>query len=177
MKRGHLLPAITAAVAISALGLGLTISALQAAASAAHTAARTPLYSEQPVVFDCPGVPKPSVRPNAYILTCADDGDYFTGLHWTSWGPGLASATGTQRVNDCTPFCYDGHFHSYPVDLVFWGGAAVAGHPGEQRYTEATALYPGTRPPTYQKGKPVEGPMTVTWQLPTGDPRHWDPQA
>ena len=71
---------------IGCLGLGLTISVLQAAASPAHATARTPLHSEQPVVFDCPGLQKASVRPRAYILTCADGNDYFADLHWTRAG-------------------------------------------------------------------------------------------
>jgi hypothetical protein len=36
-------------------------------------------------------------------LACADGNEYLSGLAWTSWGPRLASATGTEHVNDCVP--------------------------------------------------------------------------
>ena len=65
----------------------------------------------------------------AYTLACADFNDYLTGLAWKSWGPRLASATGTEHVNDCVPYCAAGHFHSYPVNVVLWGSGGRAGEP------------------------------------------------
>jgi hypothetical protein len=164
MTRGRLLSATL--LALPALGLGLGLSASQA-----HATAHADSYSEQPVVFDCPGSgDKALVRPGQYIFACADDGDFLAGLHWLNWSPGFAVATGKQEVNDCTPYCYDGHFRSYPVYVMFWGGAAVPGHPGEQRYTEVTMVYPGARPPHYQNGHQVEGPITTTGPLPSAYP-------
>jgi hypothetical protein len=135
MKRGRLTSAIVAAISILALGLGLN-----AAASARTISARQ--YSESIVVINCQG--QAQVRPGRFTLACADGNDYLSGLAWTSWAPGLASATGLQVENDCLPYCAAGHFHRYPVDAVFWGAAAAG--PGRQRYTRVTLLYPGTRP-------------------------------
>jgi hypothetical protein len=162
MTRGHLLLAASAAAAAAGLGLGLGLS-LGLSANAAGPP-HGGLYSEQPVVLDCTNAPL--VRPADYVITCADGGISFTHIHWTTWQPGFATATATDWVNDCTPFCYDGHFHGYPAYIVFWGSAAVKGHPGEQQYTELTAIYPGSRPPAYKNGKPVEGPLTTTGPLP-----------
>jgi hypothetical protein len=168
MKRGHLLSGLAALVAIPALGLGLTVTALQASASPVHATAAPGLRSGQPVVFGCPSQGH-LVRPGQYVFSCADGNDYLADLHWSSWARGKASAVAKQEVNNCTPYCYDGHFHSYPVSVTLWGSAAVPGHPGEQRYTEATLRYPGARPPVYRNGHQVEGPKTVTMALPSGN--------
>jgi hypothetical protein len=171
MKRGHLLPGIAAIVAVPVLSLGLTVTALQASASPVHASATPRLLSEQPVVLGCPGQ-GPSqehvVRPGQYVLSCADGNDYLADVHWSSWAAGQATGVANQEVNNCIPFCYDGHFRSYPVSVTLWGSAAVPGHPGEQRYTEVTLRYPGARPMVYQNGHQVEGPKTVTVALPSG---------
>ena len=167
MKRGRLTAAVIAAISVPGLGLGLGLGA-GALNSAAQASSRTPSagavfarhFSEKPVVADCQG--RPEVRPSKLTLSCADGNDYLTALSWTSWTAGLASATGVQEVNDCLPYCAAGHFHGYPVDVVFWGGASLPGHPGSQRYTSVTLLYPGTRPNVGTH----RGPATITLPLP-----------
>jgi hypothetical protein len=116
MKRRRLASAVAAAIAVPALGLGLN------GAASARTISPG-FYAKQIVVLDCQG--HPHVRPGHYTLACADGNDYLSGLAWTSWGPRLASATGTEHVNDCVPYCAAGHFHSYPVNVVLWGSDAV----------------------------------------------------
>jgi hypothetical protein len=166
MKRGRLSVAI-GAFSIPALGLalGLGLGAVTSAAQASPTSVThaSQLYSEQIVVLNCLGTPQ--VRPSSFILACADANDYLTELSWTSWTPQLASATGTQEENDCIPYCAAGHFHAYPVDVVFWGSTALTGSPGTQRYTTITMLYPRARPPIYNGHKYVEGPQTITMSL------------
>jgi hypothetical protein len=174
MKRGRLSLAIGAfLIPALALTLGLGLGAVTSAAQASATSGRhaTQLYSERTVVLDCLG--HPQVRPSSFILACADANDYLTKLSWTSWGPYLASAVGTQEENDCIPYCAAGRFYAYPVDVVFWGRTAVTGEPGTQRYAEVTLLYPGARPPIYNGHKYVEGPQTITmslWGPPTYQP-------
>jgi hypothetical protein len=151
LKRGRLTAAVIAAISGPGLGLGLGLGA-GALNSAAQASSRTSSagavfarhFSERPVVVDCLG--QPQVRPSEFTLSCADGNDYLTGVSWASWGAGLASATGVQEVDNCIPYCAAGHFHGYPVDVVFWGGASLPGHPGSQRYTSVTVLYPGARP-------------------------------
>lgn len=150
MRRGRLTSAIVAAVFIPALGLGLTGAASARTISAAD-------YSERTVVISCQG--RGQVQPGSLTLACADGNDYLSGLNWTTWAPGLAGATGVQVENDCVPYCAAGHLHRYPVDAVFWGGAAAG--PGSQRYTQVTLFYPGTRP-EYDGHR---GPATVTMTL------------
>jgi hypothetical protein len=166
LKRGRLTAAVITAISVPALGLGLGLAA-GALNSAARASSRTSSggavfarhFAEKPVVADCQG--QPQVRPSKLTLSCADGNDYLTGLSWSSWTAGLASAAGVQEVNDCLPYCAAGHFHGYPVDVIFWGGTSLHGHPGSQRYTSVTLLYPGT-PPNVGTHR---GPGTVTLSL------------
>lgn len=147
MKRGRLITAAVAAISITALGVavGTPTQAAQAASRAPATRASAGhLFSVQTVVVNCQG--RAQVRPSTFTLACADANDYLAHLSWASWGPGMASATGIQEENDCVPDCAAGHFHRYPVDVVFWGTRTMHGQPGSQRYTEVTLLYPGARP-------------------------------
>jgi len=138
---------VVAALAVTGFILG---------GSAQAASARSAVSPSQTVVFDCLGQ-HALVGPKSIILTCADGNAYFAKLAWTSWKPGLASAKGTLVLNDCTPYCAAGHFHSYPVIVVLWGSKAVTGHPGERCYTKLTAILTGQRP--------RQMPMTQTFPL------------
>ncbi len=166
MRRGRLVTAIASGLAVGGLALGLTLSA---SATPAHPPARiTPSARPAPaVVFDCPGQ-RALVEPRTYILACADANSSVGSLSWTSWTPGLASATGVLEENDCLPYCAAGHFHSYPAVVVFWGDAAVTNHPGERRYTMMTVILTGPRPRYYDylAHKWVTAPVTQTSTLP-----------
>jgi hypothetical protein len=102
------------------------------------------------------------------ISNCGDGAVGLTSLHWTSWTSHLASGYGTYYLNDCTPTCVGGHFHTYPALVALWGSAAVKGHPSERKYSQMTLIFTGARPPAYQvvNGKTVvTHPVTLT--LPT----------
>jgi hypothetical protein len=126
-----------------AVGAGL---AGAAHAAPPHRGAGPQLTSEQMVVFDCPGVPQPLVRPSSYTLTCGDGGAVYDKIDWTSWTPKIASASATLSLNTCVPDCAAGHYRYYPALLVLWGSSAVKGHPGELAYTKMTAILPAARP-------------------------------
>jgi hypothetical protein len=140
MKRRRVACAVVAATASTAAGLGAGLSSSgTASAATGETGVR-----QRTVVLDCQG--HAVARPRTYVLACGDGNNFLAGLSWKNWGPGLASATGAEEVNDCTPYCAAGHFHRYPVDVVLWGSAPVRKHPGTQHYTRVTLLYPGARP-------------------------------
>jgi hypothetical protein len=110
---------------------------------------------------------KAEVAPSG-ISNCGDGAVGLARLHWTSWTSHLASGYGTYFLNDCTPTCVGGHFHTYPALVTLWGSAAVKGSPSERKYTQMTLIFAGTRPPAYQEvnGKTVvTHPVTLT--LPT----------
>ncbi len=162
MKRAWVITVLASVVAV----LAITGSTLTGSAHA--TPARPGLSSVQTVVFDCPGQ-RAMVRPETFILTCADANSLLDKLSWTSWTPGLASATGTLEINDCTPYCAAGHFHAYPAVVVFWGSKAVKNHPGEDCYTMMTQILAGPRPRYYDyiHHKWVTAPVTQTSPLVT----------
>jgi hypothetical protein len=68
-------------------------------------------------------------------------------------------------VNDCTPYCAAGKFHSYPADVIFSRSEPVPGHPGQRYFSRVTLRFPGGRPSAYSNGKPVTGPKTWTGVL------------
>ena len=171
MKRVRL--GMVSVLATAGLALGLSASA---SATTAHSAA--PSVSARMVVFDCPGQAKPLVEPRSFILTCADANSVLGKLSWTSWTPGVASATGVLEENDCTPYCAAGHFHSFPALVILWGDTAVKNHPGEHCYAKMTIILTGTRPRYYDylTHKWVTAPVTQTTALLTS-PGALSPQS
>ena len=157
---------------IAAQGGGAAASTRPAAAGgapaqAATTALTTTAGAAPPkfILLGCNG--NAEVAP-AGIDNCGDGSVGLSGLHWTSWNAHLASGYGTYYLNDCTPTCANGHYHTYPALIDLWGSAAVKGHPAERKYTEMTLVFTGTRPPDDQvvNGKTVvTHPVTLT--LPT----------
>jgi len=158
MKRAHLGVSVVSLLAVGLLTFSL---AGPARAVAAGPASGPNLPVPGIVVLDCPGQPA-LVRPKTFILSCADGYVQLNKLSWTSWTPGLASATGTLVKNTCTPSCVAGHFHAYPVLAILWGKAAVKNHLDQQCYTRLTLIYPGSRP--------QGAPQTQTIPLPTSLP-------
>jgi len=142
MKRLHLRPSLVllaSVVALAGLALGLTGSA---------RAQSTAIAPVRMVAFDCPGQSAPLVKPKTFILTCADANSDLGKLSWTSWTPGLASATGKLEVNDCTPYCAAGHMHMYQAVIVASGTQRC---PGDiAAYSRVTIAFVGPSP--YPKG-------------------------
>ena len=128
--------------------------------AAAHHAAAQP--AGVPEVFNCRHA---QVRPGSYTLTCADGNKYLSHLSWSSWSPSAAAGTGTEMVNDCTPYCAAGKFRSYRADVIFWRPEPVPQHAGQRYFSRVTLLYAATRPPAYAHGKQVNGPETWTGAL------------
>ena len=52
-------------------------------------------------------------EPRKVILACADANLYVTGLSYGSYGSREAKARGIFHLNDCTPDCAGGRFHTY----------------------------------------------------------------
>lgn len=93
-------------------------------------------------------------QPRSLVLACADANYELASLRWRSWGARTATAAGTARANDCTPYCAAGHFHTYRMTatadrLVRCGTART--------YARLTMVYPGARP----KGVPKRDVHTL----------------
>jgi hypothetical protein len=138
-----------------------SITSPRAASTRRHQVKRHgPHTSVRYVVINCRG--NALVRPSAFQLACADGDDYLSGLRWTAWSPGYASAGGTQVVNTCAPSCARGKFRGYPVRVILWGSA---GHGGVRRYTMITLLYTGREPSVGSGSAKMAGPPSVTGNL------------
>jgi hypothetical protein len=93
------------------------------------------------VVGDCR---KSQVRPATIVLACADFNLQLTKLRWSSFGGASAHASGQYYVNDCTPYCAAGKFHSYPIKLVATGAKVCAD--SHDDYQRATVTFDAKRP-------------------------------
>jgi hypothetical protein len=116
-----------------------------------------------PVAFNCW---RAHMRPRNLYLACADGNNYLTKMSWPTWSRAYASATGTQMINSCVPYCASGRFLGYRVDVIFWRTEPVPHYPGWTYFSRVTLLYPGTRPPAFYRGKQNSGPETWTGVLP-----------
>jgi hypothetical protein len=159
------------AIGLVALGGGAAASTAGApagSASPAHAATTALTASAAGPKFVLLGCDNHAEVAPSDISNCGDGAVGVTRLHWTSWTSHLASGYGTYFLNDCTPTCVAGHFHTYPALVALWGSAAVKGGPPERKYTQMTLIFTGKRPPFYQlvNGKTViTHPGTLT--LPT----------
>ncbi|UUY52733.1 hypothetical protein NRK68_36360 (plasmid) [Streptomyces yangpuensis] len=139
---------------------GILLSAAAALAAAAipvcapHPTA-TAAPAPDPVVVDC--FSKPQIRPEEYLLACGDGNNRLVDLTWNTWGPHTATATGTDLVNDCRPYCAAGRFRPYPVTVTLSHPQPWPDHPGTQRFSTIRLLYTDTAP------SPV--PKDVTYKL------------
>jgi hypothetical protein len=84
------------------------------------------------------------VRPSTIVLACADYNLELTKLHWSSFGGSTARGSGEYYVNDCTPDCAAGKFHSYPIELAL--SAAVPCPDKYDDYREAAVDFVKARP-------------------------------
>jgi hypothetical protein len=133
-------------MAVTRLALVTILSALVTAAVAAATPGKA-------YVSNCG---KLEQHPASVVLTCADANYALTGLKWSGWTLGSASATGKVRANDCTPNCAAGHFHNYKVSVV--ADRLDICKSSTRVYLRLTLTYPGARP----KGHPRREPWTFT---------------
>ncbi|MEW2416573.1 hypothetical protein AB0953_23005 [Streptomyces sp. NPDC046866] len=140
------------AVTLAAAPVPASAAPSPASASASAAPARDPASV---VVVDCSGGAQ--VRPGEYLIACGDGNNRLVGLDWKSWGTRTATATGTDLVNDCLPYCAAGKFRPYPVQVTLSRPAAWPARPGTHRYTSLRLVYPDTAPPPL--------PHDVTYKL------------
>lgn len=91
-------------------GTAAVVAAPVKANGAPAAAGRTALISCERVA---------TFRPSSYVLACGDGNASLERLRWSAWTKARAAARGVYHVNDCVPYCAAGHFHDYPVNVVF----------------------------------------------------------
>ncbi len=121
----------------------------------AASVARTAVSPDPVVVVDC--FAQAQIRPAEYLLACGDGNNRLVGLPRDTRGQASATATGTDMVNDCRPYCAAGRFHAYPVRVTLSNPQAWPDHPDLRRFTTIRLVYTDTAP------DPV--PKDVTYTL------------
>jgi hypothetical protein len=131
------------AVPTAGLAAGVLAAALPFAANASTSHKTTAHQASSSVgVYDC--VNQPQVRPGNFVVFC--DGSFdLANLKWSQWNTTMATATGVEYVNNCTPNCAAGKFSHQPVDVIFWRSEPVKGHPGKYGYSRMTLLLPNQK--------------------------------
>jgi hypothetical protein len=131
-------------IAMPAAGLaaGLLAATLPFAANASTSHKTAPHRSPSVAVYDC--VNQPQVRPGNFDVFC--DGSFdLAHLKWSQWNTSLATATGVEYVNNCTPNCAAGKWSHQNVDVIFWRSLPVAHHSGQYGYSKMTLLLPNQK--------------------------------
>ena len=154
---------ILIAILLSVVATGCA-SAPTRAADTALTQPNLPPGAAKTIVVNCQF--KQQARPSSFVLACGDGNDALLDLHWVSWGPAAAFATGTEQINNCTPNCAQGKFINYPVLVDLWRPEALPNHPGTLYFSRATRVYTANRPPLYFcNGPHTCYPQTATFPL------------
>jgi hypothetical protein len=132
---------------LTAILLSVVATGCASAPTRATDTAFTQLSALHTVVINCNF--KQQTRPSSFILTCADANDVLADLHWVSWAPAVAFATGIEQINSCTPDCAAGKFINYPVLVNLWRPEPLRGHSGILYFSRVTRVYTNNRPPLY----------------------------
>jgi hypothetical protein len=66
----------------------------------------------------CGGTDHAKYEPDKVIVACGDGNFFVKDIEWTKWTRKKAHGYGKGRLNDCTPNCAQGKFHSYKVTLT-----------------------------------------------------------
>jgi hypothetical protein len=131
--------ALSAAALLAAGGLA---AGLPSAANAAAGQKAAPHAAQSVAVYDCGN--QPQVRPSSFDVSC--DGSFALGhLKWTTWTIPMATATGVEYVDNCTPNCASGKWSRQNAEVIFWRSLPVAHRSGKFGYSKMTLLLPNQR--------------------------------
>ncbi len=62
------------------------------------------------------------------ITTSGDGSAYVDNLVWSGWGGSEATATGTLKLDNCTPNCAQGTYTGYPATVTLAGPTPYGSH-------------------------------------------------
>jgi hypothetical protein len=147
---------------------GSAPAAAAALASPAGTTAVSRLAS--PAVEIC-GQGPALVRPSHVILTCADDGELGTHLHWSSWTQTRATATGTVTWRTgSVAFPTSAHWHAAKARFSLTDPASEPG--GKILFTELSMHVSGSVPAGFMRNVTWnETPTPAASQTPSQTPK------
>jgi|SRR5215467_5878485 len=126
MRSLHIIRLAAAAAAALALTVVLAVSASATTATVAYGTGSGGTINS--------GYSHPMVRPTSWYWG-ADGGLFVKGLSWSSWSTYSAYGTGTRYLNNCIPYCYNGHYSKAPASITLW---RVRLHNGQRYFTRLT---------------------------------------
>ncbi len=91
----------------------------------------------------------PKYRPGRVVIACRTRAFYIDHIRWSTWSGKGASGSGTAHVNDCSPSCAAGHFHSYPGVTVRLGSFRFCTVHDDFEFTLLEYRFTGLRPSGY----------------------------
>jgi hypothetical protein len=100
---------VLAVLLVVAASIPVAVTAASAGATVSRTAAQTSIV---------PCVGQPVAKPASFTLACGDGNWYLTGLDWVRWSSSVGIARGIDHLNDCTPDCAAGTFHTTSAVFV-----------------------------------------------------------
>jgi hypothetical protein len=129
----------------------LTAAALGVFASTTGAAAQTK------VPRDCI---HEAFKPHHITITCADGNFFLSGLKWSHWGRKMAAGKGTANINDCMPFCAQGHFHKYPVKVKL-SSAHFCRNAGQTQFRRIRVTFTRSMPTGFKQtsSQPIACPL------------------
>jgi hypothetical protein len=119
---------VLAVIIALAAAIPIAATTVSASASLPRTAARTSIV---------PCIGRPEARPASFTLACGDGNWYLTGLDWVRWSPNVGIARGIEHLDDCTPNCAAGTFHT--TSAVFVVSDPVTAH-GARAFSVVSVL-------------------------------------
>ena len=99
----------------------------------------------------------PRYRPRSIIVACGDGNFQLRRLRWRGWNRRVARGRGVGLVNDCIPYCAEGHLHRLPVAVTL-SRRRFCGNVGRYVYTRLS----------YRYLRPLPGVVTRPGRVPFG---------
>jgi hypothetical protein len=93
-----------------------------------------------------PNCNKAQYKPKQLVISCGDANNLVKSLTWSSWTSSKATGKGANAVNDCTPSCVAGHFHSYPAAVTLSKPKSCPKVKGHKVFGEIKLVYVNKHP-------------------------------
>jgi len=132
-------------VRLAARRLGLTGALLGVALATTGASCGSQPTSKLPQIGGWYGTSQ-GVKPTR-VLFSVDSSENASSVRWFQYDQRQAAAYAIINLNDCTPFCYNGHVHHRPVRLHFFHNQDGRLTVGEVFYLNGTATAGGSHAP------------------------------
>lgn len=113
-----------------------------------------------PGYVDC-GYGPAKTKPSQLMIACGDGSFFITNLKWARWNRAKAQSVGVGHLNDCIPYCAEGHYHTFSI-AVDLSRPQTCGKNGVLQFTRLKWIAVRQRP----KGAPRSETFSAECPLP-----------